>query len=142
MNVDLDPFETVQETQFFSQLQPYFQSQPRRLLDESTDSFDKGYVEDLIQELYQELEVEPQAQKNGKGRARCTGWTDDEERWRATNRSAMEFNDINMNAVRTPQSGATKVNVMAKVQKIYKAKVGKAFANESFWRVVNDGFYT
>jgi len=41
-----------------------------------------------------------------------------------------------MNAMKNPQSGTTEVDVMAKVRKIYKAKVGKAFVNESFWGVV------
>ena len=63
--MDLDPFETVQETQFFSQPQPQtnFQSQPRCLLDESSDSFDEGPVEDPVQKSFQEPEVEPHAQK-------------------------------------------------------------------------------
>ena len=53
-------------------------------------------------------------------------------KWRSANRAKMEFNDIYMNAMKTPQSGATEVDVMAKVRKIYKEKVGKPFVNESF----------
>lgn len=81
-NVDFDQFKTVQEIQFFSQPQPQtnFQSQPCRLLDEAIDSSDEGLVEDPVQESFQEPEVEPQAQKKGKGRALCRGWTDDENR--------------------------------------------------------------
>ncbi|CAI9289040.1 unnamed protein product [Lactuca saligna] len=57
-------------------------------------------------------------------------------KWRTVNRVAMEFNDIYLNTICNPQSGATEVDVMAKVRQIYKAKVGITFSNESFWGVM------
>ncbi|CAI9291887.1 unnamed protein product [Lactuca saligna] len=56
-------------------------------------------------------------------------------KWRTTNRATMEFNGIYMNAIENLHSGATELDVMAKVRKICKAKVGKAFANESFGKL-------
>ncbi|CAI9287821.1 unnamed protein product [Lactuca saligna] len=50
----------------------------------------------------------------------------------------MKFNDIYMNSIRNPQSGANEVDVLSKFHKIYKAKDGKPFGNEAFWGVVND----
>jgi hypothetical protein len=57
-------------------------------------------------------------------------------KWRTANRATMEFKGIYMNIIKNPQSGATEVDVMAKVRKIYMAKVGKSFVNESFLGVV------
>ncbi|CAI9265207.1 unnamed protein product [Lactuca saligna] len=50
----------------------------------------------------------------------------------------MEFNDIYMNATHNPQSDANKVDVLSKVRKIYKTKVGKPFDNQAYWGVVKD----
>ncbi|CAI9285527.1 unnamed protein product [Lactuca saligna] len=76
-NLDLDPFETVQETQFFSQAQPQsnFQCQPHRLLNESTDSSDEGPVE----ESFQELQAKGKRKNPSKGKAQCKGWIGDED---------------------------------------------------------------
>ncbi|CAI9266088.1 unnamed protein product [Lactuca saligna] len=57
-------------------------------------------------------------------------------KWRTAKQVAMEFNGIYLNVIRNPQSDATEVDFMAKVRHIYKAKVRRAFVNESFWGVV------
>lgn len=59
-------------------------------------------------------------------------------KWRTAKQVAMEFNGIYLNVICNPQSDATEVDFMAKVRHIYKAKVERAFVNESFWGVVKD----
>ncbi|CAI9300050.1 unnamed protein product [Lactuca saligna] len=74
-DMDLDPFELVKETQFFSQPQQQtdFQTQPRHLLDESSDSSDEAPVAYLVQAFFQEPEVEQHAQKRKNGGLKVEG---------------------------------------------------------------------
>lgn len=67
-NNELDRFESVQETQFYSQPQPQtnFQSQSNRLLDELTDSFDKAPVEESFQEPEVGLKWKKGRKKEGR----------------------------------------------------------------------------
>ncbi|CAI9293392.1 unnamed protein product [Lactuca saligna] len=57
---------------------------------------------------------------------------------RIANKYSMEFNDIHMNVTHNPQSGANKVDVIAKCRQINKEKSGKSFTNEALWGVVRN----